>query len=657
MVHTKDETYYRLAVEAEETDAIAYDIIGLLLSRLDEQIYEAHIESQILPYATLFARDTILDLIRWEFFDCDDGAFLNAIDDVDAEPPPALPDSLHTGRVPVHMAASRQSVSNLNGGGVGAAGLAAGEKQGRDVERGSDADSDDDDDGFFQESGNSGGRGGNMNNTLGSTNFDRMSIAASSTHRAGTIQGSHRGGNLTRSEHSAGSSSRLSGMSQALRTLSRKEVLLRFQEGYEGQETTARLPPTPAMLREDAIREADSKILNRFAQHAEPGKSDAIVAFDTQNPAGLVFDTEGRVLVKTRTRPPRPQLSQVIMDVTPAAADDVAGAPSPTSITAKRRLAEKRRAGTSSKGAAGGAAASRLPTAPRSPTAAKLGASSPAAAGAANAPKRLLSRRSDTQPIAPSVGPPIVRSAALVKSGDALAASPPPPAAATSRASRGTPSTTLLRKPVPVGTTLPPLDAARYASNRSYIPKPKPIGTDVNVLSYDIGASDSSLVEGMSTPGAAALLRTRTDARVALSRSAAAQATLPADKLRPPRSIHRPKLTAAAFVDEGSGSLERAAAATKRHAPSSALNPPTSIPNAAPASRRSSTLAGDSAEGHAGALRRHSKVRPEAMHDSAWTSVASAAENLASPNASAPATPNARRPSRPPVTFHREPSG
>jgi hypothetical protein len=51
-------------VDGEEGEQLASTLIEELIQRSQEVIFERHIESQVLPYAVSFAKDTFVDFIE-----------------------------------------------------------------------------------------------------------------------------------------------------------------------------------------------------------------------------------------------------------------------------------------------------------------------------------------------------------------------------------------------------------------------------------------------------------------------------------------------------------------------------------------------------------------------------------------------------------------
>ncbi|KAI8853251.1 hypothetical protein BC829DRAFT_430203 [Chytridium lagenaria] len=91
---------YLAIVDQEEGELLAISLIEEILTRGQEVLFEKHIESQVLPYAVQFARDTILTIVQWEFFKRDPGDVDPQTWLPDEEPQPAIIDSWARGAVP-----------------------------------------------------------------------------------------------------------------------------------------------------------------------------------------------------------------------------------------------------------------------------------------------------------------------------------------------------------------------------------------------------------------------------------------------------------------------------------------------------------------------------------------------------------------------------
>ncbi|KAJ3101422.1 hypothetical protein HDU97_001352 [Phlyctochytrium planicorne] len=92
---------YLAIVDQEEGEQLAISLIEEILTRGQEVLFEKHIESQVLPYAVQFARDTILTIVQWEFFKRDPGDVDLQTWLPDEEPQPAVIDSWSRGAIPV----------------------------------------------------------------------------------------------------------------------------------------------------------------------------------------------------------------------------------------------------------------------------------------------------------------------------------------------------------------------------------------------------------------------------------------------------------------------------------------------------------------------------------------------------------------------------
>jgi hypothetical protein len=60
---TTKEEYFNI-IDQEEGEQLAYNIIEDILTRGQEVLFEKHIESQVLPYAVQFAKETLLRIVE-----------------------------------------------------------------------------------------------------------------------------------------------------------------------------------------------------------------------------------------------------------------------------------------------------------------------------------------------------------------------------------------------------------------------------------------------------------------------------------------------------------------------------------------------------------------------------------------------------------------
>ncbi|KAJ3219636.1 hypothetical protein HDU67_000124 [Dinochytrium kinnereticum] len=134
----REKEEYLAIVDQEEGELLAVSLIEEILTRGQEVLFEKHIESQVLPYAVQFARDTILTIVQWEFFKRDPGDVDSQTWLPDEEPQPAVIDSWARGAVPIRsqpppippspkktieattpITASQVSLLSVSAGGVG----------------------------------------------------------------------------------------------------------------------------------------------------------------------------------------------------------------------------------------------------------------------------------------------------------------------------------------------------------------------------------------------------------------------------------------------------------------------------------------------------------------------------------------------------------
>ncbi|KAJ3415608.1 hypothetical protein HDV05_004484 [Chytridiales sp. JEL 0842] len=96
---TTKEEYFAI-IDQEEGEQLAYNIIEEVLVKGQEVLFEKHIESQVLPYAVQFAKETLLRIVEWEFFNRDPGEIDLETWLPDEEPQPAIIDSWARGAIP-----------------------------------------------------------------------------------------------------------------------------------------------------------------------------------------------------------------------------------------------------------------------------------------------------------------------------------------------------------------------------------------------------------------------------------------------------------------------------------------------------------------------------------------------------------------------------
>ncbi|KAJ3091468.1 hypothetical protein HK102_000414 [Quaeritorhiza haematococci] len=101
---TKEE--WQEIVDQEEGEQFIVSLIDEILQRSRDVIFEKHIESQVLPYALQFTKDTLIKVIEWEFFRRDPGEPDPEIWIPDEEPAPAVIDSWARGAIPIITSAS-----------------------------------------------------------------------------------------------------------------------------------------------------------------------------------------------------------------------------------------------------------------------------------------------------------------------------------------------------------------------------------------------------------------------------------------------------------------------------------------------------------------------------------------------------------------------
>ncbi|ORZ31850.1 hypothetical protein BCR44DRAFT_1441471 [Catenaria anguillulae PL171] len=80
-------------LDLDDSELIVADLVEEILQRSQDVLFEKHISSQVLPYAIQYAKDTVLKLAMWEFFDEDRVDPADAMWSPDQEPDPLPFDS------------------------------------------------------------------------------------------------------------------------------------------------------------------------------------------------------------------------------------------------------------------------------------------------------------------------------------------------------------------------------------------------------------------------------------------------------------------------------------------------------------------------------------------------------------------------------------
>ncbi|KAJ3195466.1 hypothetical protein HK101_012033 [Irineochytrium annulatum] len=101
MTAIEEKKDFHAIVDQEEGELFAVNLIDEILTRGQEVLFEKHIESQVLPYAVQFAKDTLVTIVEWEFFKRDNGRIDPLTWTPDEEPPSAVIDSWARGSIPI----------------------------------------------------------------------------------------------------------------------------------------------------------------------------------------------------------------------------------------------------------------------------------------------------------------------------------------------------------------------------------------------------------------------------------------------------------------------------------------------------------------------------------------------------------------------------
>ncbi|KND02513.1 uncharacterized protein SPPG_02971 [Spizellomyces punctatus DAOM BR117] len=99
MTTTKDD--YLQLIDTEEGELFIVSLVEHIVQRSQDVLFEKHIESQVLPYAVQFAKETIDEIVEWHFFRRDPGDIDPCTWEPDEEPEPAIIDSWAPGAIPV----------------------------------------------------------------------------------------------------------------------------------------------------------------------------------------------------------------------------------------------------------------------------------------------------------------------------------------------------------------------------------------------------------------------------------------------------------------------------------------------------------------------------------------------------------------------------
>ncbi|KAJ3045181.1 hypothetical protein HDV00_011051 [Rhizophlyctis rosea] len=95
---------FLLIIDQEEGELLVSSLIEEILQRSHDVLFEKHIESQVLPYAVEFAKETVVGIVEWEFFKRDPGDIDPLTWEPDEEPHPVPIDSWARGAIPVRKA-------------------------------------------------------------------------------------------------------------------------------------------------------------------------------------------------------------------------------------------------------------------------------------------------------------------------------------------------------------------------------------------------------------------------------------------------------------------------------------------------------------------------------------------------------------------------
>ncbi|XP_017307686.1 uncharacterized protein C2orf81 homolog [Ictalurus punctatus] len=87
----------------EEGEEIVSDILDELMTNVMEKCYEVYLKKQIVPFTAAWAKNTILQMVKWQYLMRDEGDDVDTTSllQEDTAPAPSIPDSWAEGCVPV----------------------------------------------------------------------------------------------------------------------------------------------------------------------------------------------------------------------------------------------------------------------------------------------------------------------------------------------------------------------------------------------------------------------------------------------------------------------------------------------------------------------------------------------------------------------------
>ncbi|KAJ1508012.1 hypothetical protein HMI54_009320 [Coelomomyces lativittatus] len=102
--HSLDSYMYLNFCQDDEAELVVIELLEEILKKSQEVLFEKHISSQVLPYAVQFCKDSVVQLAKWEFFECDTVDSKSNMWIPDEEPSPIPNDSWAKGvLIPVPM--------------------------------------------------------------------------------------------------------------------------------------------------------------------------------------------------------------------------------------------------------------------------------------------------------------------------------------------------------------------------------------------------------------------------------------------------------------------------------------------------------------------------------------------------------------------------
>ncbi|XP_072521001.1 uncharacterized protein C2orf81 homolog [Salminus brasiliensis] len=95
------ETEWVSMVSQQDGEDIVADTLEELMNCVMEKCYEVDVNRQLVPFTVAWAKDAMVQVIKWQYLMRDEGDGENAVSLEDTEPPPSITDSWAEGCVSV----------------------------------------------------------------------------------------------------------------------------------------------------------------------------------------------------------------------------------------------------------------------------------------------------------------------------------------------------------------------------------------------------------------------------------------------------------------------------------------------------------------------------------------------------------------------------